>query len=265
MEERVLVVKFGYKGKAYAGYAKQKHAPSVQAELERALSTYFRREIDTVCAGRTDTGVHARAQHASFELRDEDDFDAREPYRIKRALDALLPDDIRVSQLYLAQKDFSARFSALKRIYKYRISTSIVHPLFTQDYVWDLATELNVDAMKEASNYFIGEHDFKSFCKAVSAVDKPTHRFVESVSFSYEEAFSEEHLVIQVSGNAFLHSMVRTMVGSLVEVGLNKKNPSWIKEVLAAQDRQAAGQNAPAKGLCLDQVIYSKDALKRII
>lgn len=261
----MFVVSFAYNGQAYCGYAKQNHSPSIQEDLERALSIYFRRPIETTCAGRTDTGVHAFAQHASFALMDSDQMDTREPYKIKRALDALLPDDIQIRQLYIAPSDFSARFSACKRVYVYRISCTQNHPLFTADYVWDLAKPLNVHAMQEASAYLIGEHDFKSFCKAVSAKDKPTSRYIESIDIYKAEEFSEPHLAIKVVGNAFLHSMVRTIVGTLVEVGLERKNPEWVHEVLLAKDRKAAGQNAPAQGLTLQNVVYPKSLLTALL
>ncbi|MDO5044518.1 MAG: tRNA pseudouridine(38-40) synthase TruA [Coriobacteriia bacterium] len=259
-KELALVLCFGYKGTNYAGYAKQNHASTVQGELERALSTIFRKEINTVVAGRTDTGVHAHKQYASFVLPEEELYE-HSAFRIKNALNALLPDDIRMRELYTASPDFSARFSAQARHYVYRISTTQELPLYTQDFVWSLARELKVSAMYEASRALIGEHDFKSFCKAVSAVDKPTHRNVKAIELSHQSEFGEEHLAIRVTGNAFLHSMVRTIVGTLVEVGLEKREVSWVQEVLEARDRRKAGCNAPACGLSLEGVDYFVNAL----
>ena len=127
-----------------------------------------------------------------------------------------------------------------------------------EKFCWHLGKPLDVEAMKQASTHLLGEHDFKSFCMAVSAKDKPTHRYVADISFKQEQIWNSNFIVITVIGNAFLHSMVRTMVGTLVLVGRGKRTPEWVGEVLAARNRQAAGQNAPAEGLVLWHVTYDE-------
>ena len=120
---------------------------------------------------------------------------------------------------------------------------------------------LDEEAMDSAAQHLVGEHDFKSFCKMASAVGKPTCRNVMSVGFERTEELGEEVLAFTITGNAFLHSMVRTIVGTLVEVGLHRREPSWVSEVLAACDRRAAGPTAPACGLTFVDVAYPPDTL----
>ena len=151
---------------------------------------------------------------------------------------------------------FSARFDAKEREYHYMISTSPTPPLFMHDFSWHIAKPLDVEAMRAGAAHLIGEHDFKSFCLAASAVGKPTCRNVSEISFSREVVMGEELLVIKVVGNAFLHSMVRTIVGTLVAVGRGHREPEWVADVLAARDRSAAGENAPACGLTFWEVRY---------
>lgn len=120
---------------------------------------------------------------------------------------------------------------------------------------------MDIAAMEAGARHLIGEHDFKSFCMAASAVGKPTCRNVSEISFAAADIMGEPHRVITVRGNAFLHSMVRTIVGTLVMVGRGQRTPDWVAEVLAACDRQAAGENAPAQGLVFWSVHYGDEAL----
>ncbi len=123
-------------------------------------------------------------------------------------------------------------------------------------FCWHIPKELDLEAMRAAAAYLIGEHDFKSFCMAASAEGKSTMRNVFSIEVSREDAWGESLVVITVKGNAFLHSMVRTIVGTLVAVGLGRRRPEWIAEVLEARNRAAAGENAPAQGLVFWNVSY---------
>lgn len=252
-----LVLELGYRGGAYSGFARQKdpHIPTIQREIERALSTLARRDVEIVCAGRTDAGVHARGQVVSCTF-ERSWLAARSPYKLLVSLNALTPDDIVVKSARFARAGFSARFDATARTYRYRICTGPVPPLFLQDFAWWHRSPLDVDAMREAASHLIGEHDFKSFCKAQSAIGKTTMRNVRSIDFLREEQLGESCLVIEVVGNAFLHSMVRTIVGTLVQVGTGRKGPRWVVDVLEARNRSAAGENAPAQGLTFWSVAY---------
>lgn len=245
----------GYRGGAFAGYAKQPGQLTVQGELEHALGLIFRKPVETTCAGRTDAGVHARGQVVSFDLTDAD-LQGRELRRIRRSLNALTHDDIVVYDVALREPGFSARFDAVSREYHYHVVAGDVPPVFMRDFAWHVPGDLDVDAMQRAASCLVGEHDFKSFCKAVSAVGKPTHRYLSEVSFSREVVLGENVITMKIVGNAFLHSMVRSIMGSLVMVGRGQRDASWIAEALAACDRKAAGECAPACGLVFWNVDY---------
>lgn len=246
-----------YNGAPFSGFARQNDQLTVQGNIEEALELLFRRPIETTCAGRTDAGVHALCQVVSFDLLDDEWF-RRKPETLLRSLNALTDDAISFRTVRLMPEDFSARFSAVSREYRYYICTDAPAPLLMEDFSWHLGKPLDIEKMKEASYYLLGEHDFKSFCMAVSAKGKPTHRYVAQISFKQEQIWNSNFVVMTVIGNAFLHSMVRTMVGTLVLVGLGKREPEWVREVLRALNRQAAGQNAPAKGLVLWNVNYQE-------
>ena len=261
-EQVTLVVRLSYNGQDYSGFAKQKDPKvhTIQGELERALSTLFRHPVETVCAGRTDAGVHALEQNVTLQL-DVSELSSREPRKIVTSLNALTPDDISITAVGFAAPGFSARFDAVYRVYRYRIVMGGAPPLFTRAFAWWHRAPLDVASMQQAARLLEGEHDFKSFCKAASAQGKSTCRHVESIDFFEEEVLGERCFTMQIVGNAFLHSMVRTIMGTLVQVGSGRKQPGWVQEVLDARDRQAAGENAPACGLTFWHVEYPEGAI----
>lgn len=258
-EGGTLVLRLGYRGAGFSGFAAQPGRRTVAGELTHALETLLRRKVELTCAGRTDAGVHAIAQYASIPMSGgELALPAR---RVMRALSALTPDDISVQELYRAAPGFSARFDARSRSYRYRICTGEARPVLAWDHAWWLRSGLDVSAMREAARPLIGEHDFKSFCKAASAEGKPTHRCVMALDVRELEECGERVVCVDVTGNAFLHSMVRTIAGTLAEVGRGHRHPSWAGEALAACDRKAAGPCAPAKGLTFVGVEYPQGSL----
>ena len=246
--ERTLSLTVSYNGAPFSGFARQPGQLTVQGELEQALSLVFRRPMEVVCSGRTDAGVHALGQVVSFDVAN-DELEGRNLYSLRRSLNALTHEDITVREVEERQPGFSARFDAQWREYHYHMCLDEVPPLFMRDFSWYVHGQLDTDAMREAAAYLVGEHDFKSFCMAASAVGKPTCRNVHEISLSREMMMGEDILTIKVVGNAFLHSMVRTIVGTLVMVGRGQRKPEWVREVLEARDRTAAGENAPAAGL----------------
>jgi tRNA pseudouridine38-40 synthase len=257
-----LAMRVAYKGAAFAGFARQPGLLTVQGELERALEMLLRRPVETTCAGRTDAGVHARGQVVSFEVYEDElaEMDERDAQRarfasFRRSLNAITHDDIAVRSIWQAADGFSARFDAQAREYRYALAVDETPPVFMRDFAWHVGP-LDIVTMERASRCLIGEQDFKSFCRASSAVDKPTCRNVMEVSFSEEERFGEQLVIVKVVGSSFLHSMVRTIVGTLVEVGRGRKPESWVAEALAACDRTAAGETAPAQGLVFWEVRY---------
>lgn len=259
-EGGTLVIRIGYRGAGFAGFAEQPSVRTVAGELRRALETALRRPCELTCAGRTDAGVHAIAQYVSVPVTEAELGLPGE--RLMRSLVALTPDDLSVQAILRAPAGFSARFDAISRSYRYRIAASQARPVLAWEHSWWYRGALDVDAMAEAARPLLGEHDFKSFCKASSAEGKPTSRYVGALDVSRVSEAGEELVAIDVTGNAFLHNMVRTIAGSLVEVGRGHRAPGWIEGVLAARDRAAAGPCAPAKGLTFVGVAYPEGILE---
>ena len=257
-----LALTVSYRGAAFSGFARQPDQLTVQGELERALGVTLRREFETTCAGRTDAGVHARGQIVSFEVTEDElqELDARDASRarfasLRRSLNAITHDGISVTAISQRADGFSARFDAVAREYRYFLAVDEVPPQFMRDFSWHVGP-LDVAAMERSSRCLIGEQDFKSFCRAASAVDKPTCRNLMTVNFESIERFGEPLVVVRVVGSSFLHSMVRTIVGTLVEVGRGRKPEQWVEQALKALDRKAAGECAPAQGLVFWEVRY---------
>jgi tRNA pseudouridine38-40 synthase len=247
----VIALTVAYDGARFSGFARQINAFTVQEALERSLATVLRREVAIVGAGRTDAGVHALGQVVSFGSEGE----LPEPEALLLSLNALTPGIV-VSEVRFARPGFSARFDAVRREYRYRIHSGSVPPLFSAHVAWRVKKELDQAAMRSAAALLVGEHDFRSFCVANSAIGKRTVRRVESIEIAEESILGEPCLTVRIVGNAFLHSMVRTIVGSLVEVGMGRYEPGWVGAALAAMERSAAGQTAPACGLTLWSVEY---------
>ena len=256
-----LVLRLGYRGAGFSGFAAQPGRRTVAGELTRALETLLRREVSLTCAGRTDAGVHAIAQYVSVPVTTGEL--GLSGQRLMHGLEALTPDDVAPACLYRAPAGFSARFDATARSYRYRIAAGDGRPVLAWDHAWWLRAPLDVAAMDEAGRVLEGEHDFKSFCKAVSAEGKPTHRYLERVRVHEAEECGERIVCVDVRGNAFLHSMVRTIAGTLVEVGRGHRDASWVAAALDARDRRAAGPCAPAKGLTFVGVDYPEGLLER--
>ncbi len=253
--EVILSLLVSYNGTPFAGFARQPGQLTVQGSIEEALALIFRRGVETVCAGRTDSGVHARSQVVSFSVS-ESELAGRSAFKLLRSLNALTHEDISVKDVCRREPDFSARFSCTMREYKYFICTDVFAPLLMKGFCWHIPKALDLDAMRQAAAHLIGEHDFKSFCMAASAEGKSTMRNVFSVEVEPLVQWGENLVVITVRGNAFLHSMVRTIVGTLVAVGLGRRKPDWVVDVLEARNRAAAGENAPAQGLVFWDVSY---------
>ncbi len=254
---RTYAMTVSYNGAPFCGFARQPDQLTVQGELERALEVLFHRDVETTCAGRTDAGVHAAAQVVSFDVSEEE-LCERTLSSLRRSLNALIHDDIVVRSIDEREYGFSARFDAVAREYRYFIGIDETPPVFMRDFSWHVPADLDVVAMQQGAAYLIGEHDFKSFCLATSAKDKPTFRCVNKIGFEEETVMGEHMLVCTVVGNAFLHSMVRAIVGTLVAVGKSQHDPAWVGDVLMACDRRRAGENAPAQGLVLWSVDYGK-------
>ncbi len=241
-----------YRGAPFSGFARQPGLDTVQGRIESALAIALREPVETTGAGRTDAGVHALGQVVSFEVAGA----APDPAALLRSLNALVGGGVTVTGVRRAVPGFSARFDAESREYRYRIVDGPVPPLFLGELAWWVRAPLDLGAMRQASAALLGEHDFASFCVTESARGKRTHRRLDVLEITAEEVLGERCVTVRVVGNAFLHSMVRVIVGSLVEVGTGRREPGWLAEARAACDRAAAGPTAPAHGLTLWHVAY---------
>ena len=251
----VIALVVAYDGLLFSGFAAQPGLATVQGRLESALAIALGRSVKTVVAGRTDAGVHALGQVVSFVATGAEP----PPEVLKRSLNALVGNGIVVRDVRMARPGFSARFDATGREYRYRICPQRVPPLFTAHVAWWLHKDLDIGAMRRASDLLLGEQDFRSFCLAASAEGKHTFRCVHTIELTEEEHLGEHCIMIRVVGNAFLHSMVRVIAGTLVDVGAGRRDVEWVSDVLEAKDRAAAGPTAPAHGLTLWAVSYPPD------
>jgi tRNA pseudouridine38-40 synthase len=246
---RNLKITIQYDGTAYVGWQRQANGVSIQSLFEDALSRIEGGPVVVHGAGRTDAGVHALAQVASVPLAA-----AIEPPTLARALNAVLPPDVRVLAVEEAAPDFHARFSALGKLYEYRIVNAPLVSPFMQRYVWHIAQSLEIEAMRQAAVALVGARDFAAFQGAGSAVTS-TDRVVRAIEWQDGGGY-DLPIVMRIEGDGFLRHMVRNIVGTLVEVGLGRWPASRVPEILASRDRTLAGPTAPAHGLFLVRVVY---------
>jgi len=242
----IIKLTLEYDGTAYAGWQRQPDQPTVQAVLEKVLAQITQTSIPTVAAGRTDAGVHALGQVVSF--RSEKSLTLIE---WRRALNGLLPRDIAVQGIEIATENFHPRYSAIGKIYEYQILNSPYRSALNKDRVWHIPHLLDVSAMELASKFFLGKHDFSSFQCSPTDNDNPIC-FIERCAVTHNSPL----LFVTIQADRFLKQMVRTMVGTLVEVGQGKRLPTDIKRTLQRADRRAAGKTAPPHGLYLVKVLY---------
>lgn len=252
---RVTVLTVAYDGARFHGFARQPGLATVQGSLESALSIVTGREVEITGAGRTDAGVHALGQVVSFVSGPGDPGAAS----LRRSVGALAGPEIVVSEVRSAPEGFSARHDALAREYRYVIVPGPTAPLALRGRAWWTKRGMDLDAVREGAAYLAGQHDFRSFCVGASAEGRSTVRGVDLLDVRPETVMGEECVVIRIAGRSFLHSMVRIVVGSLVEVGRGRRRPEWIGEALAARHRGAAGITAPPHGLTLWRVDYPEE------
>ncbi|WP_141736239.1 tRNA pseudouridine(38-40) synthase TruA [Oligoflexus tunisiensis] len=235
-----------YIGSAFQGWQSQPSGQTVQDVLEKALRTALRQELRVMGASRTDTGVHAEHQVATFR--------SREPINcelVLRSLQALVPPTIGVLELRPWATDFHPILSAKSKVYRYRIWLGTPQNPFTRPYVWSMHHALDLAALEEAARNLLGTHDFRSFCASDASV-VTYDRTILDVRWVQRGPLLEFYIL----GDGFLKQMVRSLVGTLVKVGLGKLKPDDIKTILSAQDRRQAGQTAPAHGLSLLRIFY---------
>ncbi|NNJ71687.1 MAG: tRNA pseudouridine(38-40) synthase TruA [Enterobacterales bacterium] len=238
-----------YLGSQYHGWQRQSHATNIQSTLEQVLSKVCDEAIEVTCAGRTDAGVHATAQYVHFDCHK-----ARPTKAFLKGANTLLPNDISVFSAEIVPSDFHARFSAKFRTYLYIINNTAEIRALANGRVTQFEYPLNETLMHEAAQALLGEQNFSAF-RSAHCQSHSVHRFVREVSVRREQ----ELLLIQITANAFLHHMVRNIVGSLIDIGQEKKSVNWLTELLVGEDRTQAGITAPPEGLYLIGVEYPEN------
>lgn len=253
MSPRTIRLTLAYDGTAYVGWQRQPNGTSIQALVEQALEPIEGAPVAVVGSGRTDAGVHALGQVASVRLGHPLSTGA-----LVRALNARLPEDVRVLDAAEAADDFSARFSATGKTYRYRILAQPLGDPFERRYAWHVPQPLDTAAMEAALAALPGERDFASFQAAGSSVAS-TVRCLTAAALSLETRPPGRHVSViacEFSATGFLRHMVRNLVGTLVEVGAGRRSVASVAAALEARDRSAAGITAPPHGLFLVRVDY---------
>jgi tRNA pseudouridine38-40 synthase len=262
-------ITLAYDGTDFSGWQTQPGRRTVQEEVERSWREITGESVRVTAAGRTDAGVHAAGQVVGVASATR-----IEPAALVLALNAKLPEDVAVRRVEPAPEGFHATTHATGKCYRYTIYNDRRRPVFWRRYAWHLPLPLNADAMHQAAQHLVGKHDFASFQSAGSERESTVRTlFAASVRghalvppdqaaplAPRSDAASMDDptlaIVIEVSGDGFLYNMVRSIAGTLVEVGRGKRDPAWVAEVLAARDRTQAGQTAPPHGLMLLGVAY---------
>ncbi|MEB3103476.1 tRNA pseudouridine(38-40) synthase TruA [Ferviditalea candida] len=246
---RNICLVISYDGTYYCGFQSQPHRNTVQDKLEDALEKLTGEQIKVHSSGRTDTGVHARAQVINFITESSIPIE-----RWGLAMNVRLPEDIRVIQSREVPLDFHSRKSAKRKTYRYTINIDRNPDVFQRHYQLHHYRPLNLDNMESALQYLIGEHDFKSFC----TVRTDKNVFVRTIYDARMIRESDTVVHIMITGNGFLYNMVRIIIGTLLQIGEGKRKSIDMLEILHARDRSKAGPKAPAHGLMLWEVSYDE-------
>jgi len=233
-----------YDGTDFHGWQIQPSTRTVQGELVKSLHRITQENVNIIASGRTDAGVHAASQVANFHISKY-----FKPKKLTRALNGTLPRDIRVLSVEIVDDKFNARFDAVRRFYQYTINKQPV--AIGRHYTYYYPFHLNTELMRTAAQQLLGTHDFTSFCKSKSDV------YHHMCSVEKLDVVETDHIIrFDIIANRFLHNMVRSIVGTLLEFGIDKKTPQQMQDILKSKDRRAAGENVPPHGLCLVRVDY---------
>ncbi len=246
---RTLKFTLQYDGSDYVGWQRQPNGASIQGVLEDALAPIEGGPVTVHGAGRTDAGVHALGQVASATV-----VNTLDERTLARALNAVLPLDVRVLSIEEDEPDFHARFRALAKTYEYRIVNAPIASAFLRRYVWHIPHPLDLEAIRTAAGPLIGTHDFAGF-QGAGTFAASTVRTILALEVEDGAGF-DLPFVIRVTGDGFLRHMVRNIVGTLVEVGAGRWDPWRLLAVLESRDRSEAGRTAPPQGLFLTHVAY---------
>ena len=243
---RNIKVTIEYDGKDFNGWQKQPNKLNIQGEIERAIEEITGEEVDLIASGRTDAGVHALGQVANFKTNSTI---PTEKFPI--ALNTKLKRSIRILNVEEVEERFHSRYNCKRKTYQYIINNSSNGTAIYRDLEYNYSQKLDIEAMKQAVKYFIGEHDFKGF-KASGTSSKSSVRTIYEAKVKKEN----DRIMIELTGNGFLYNMVRIIAGTLVEVGSGKILPEEIPAIIQSGDRQKAGKTLPPQGLYLVKVEY---------
>lgn len=236
-----------YDGSRYFGWEHQPNTDmTIQGKLETVLNRLTGKEVKLIGAGRTDAGVHARGMTANVWLdpvADEEE--------MRRTINQYLPEDICITDFRQASDRFHSRYNAVGKTYRYSCYVGDAKPVFDRKYVYTPEVVPDIERMRQAAEYLMGRHDFASFC-GNPKMKKSTVRIVDRIDIRRQG----DYLTLTYHGTGFLQYMVRILTGTLLEVGLGKRDPESIPDLIEAKDRRLAGFTAPAKGLCLMEVDY---------
>lgn len=244
--ERNFKLTIAYDGTRFFGWERQPNRETIQGKLEAVLGQLQGAPVNVIGAGRTDAGVHARAMTANVTLDV-----AQSPEELRDYLNRYLPDAIAVREVKEASPRFHARYNALGKTYRYTCHDGDVKPVFDRRYVTILDYQPDVEKMRQAAAYLVGEHDFAAFC-GNPRMKKSTVRLVDGIDIQRRK----DRVIFTVHGTGFLQNMVRIIVGTLLEVGRGYWEPQQVQAILDSKDRKQAGPTAPPEGLCLMKVDY---------
>ncbi len=245
-----IYLKISYDGSKYNGFQKQPDGTAIQNVLDETLSTFFNKKVVTQGASRTDTGVHAFAQVVTFEV---DDDVTIPPNKYDKILNQRLPKDIVVMESKVVDESFHPRYSCVKKTYMYQIYNGEHMPPIYNNYMTNVKKPLDVDKMNEACKYLIGEHDFVGFSNKSDNDLKSTVREIYFASVTK----NGDIITFEICGNGFLYNMVRIIVGTLIDIGLKKREPIIIFDVIKSRNRILASQTAKPFGLVLRDICHS--------
>lgn len=236
-----------YDGRAYHGWQRQKKEKTIQGEIEKALEKLTGAKVALAGSGRTDAGVHAYGQVASFKCHTNLTCEI-----FQKGLNSLTPDDIVITSCEAAPEDFHARYDVKSKTYHYRILNRSLPAAIGRMYAWHIRKKLDIRAMKTSLEHIAGTHDFKSF----EGSGSPRNHSIRTIISASILKKKDGYLVIEIEGDGFLRFMVRNIVGTLVDTGLGKISSDDFKKILYLKDRNSAGITAPAHGLFLVRVTY---------
>nr|WP_208459541.1 tRNA pseudouridine(38-40) synthase TruA [Clostridium botulinum] len=241
-------MKLEYDGANYCGWQKQKNEKfiTLQGTLEKAISNITKEKIEVIGVSRTDSGVHAKGYVCNFFTNTK-----IPPENLQKVINNNLPADIVVLSSEEASNEFHSRFCSKGKTYEYTVLNSSQPIAIGRNYIFQFKDKLNIDNMKMASRYFIGTHDFSAFKTKGSSI-KTSVRTISKFEINKKGDF----IKFIITGDGFLYNMVRIIVGTLIEIGLNKREPEYIKYVIKSKDRTKAGKCVPSSGLCLKEVFY---------